>query len=441
MSETGTAGDVPLAGGGAGDDTAQTRGPRVTPLETLDEESLELTRRLQRHVDQHLANEARQQNQQAAHAPKQLQSTTTWGHSHRFGSSSAGSTQQESLKGSSSQLSPSRPSIRTASRGPDSASTIQAAHVESRTHRDAAITGIEFVGDSDENHNTVPNSQNAGSVTTSGQAFPSAGAEAQPFGPSTLTRSLPADATSWDVELSKMIDLVRSEIDELDYTADAHDEYLRQHVNLRLLQFVNGQPEQALHSIPNIDADEQEFWQQLFWGLSNYFASQDYPDAAQRITFTADDLSRAVQKLRYRSLLKIQNMNFCSRINSFGSYDRIRVPRFRASQRVLIYAEMENFKSKELIASGEFQTKLSSVIQVYSGEQATADEPSKAQLLHTQKFATTVDLCNRPRRDFFNAYTYILPRDLTPGVHTLVLKVRDELSGNETVERLNFEVE
>ena len=159
------------------------------------------------------------------------------------------------------------------------------------------------------------------------------------------------------------------------------------------------------------------------------------------MTFTADDLSRAVQKLRYQALLKVQNINFCSKIYSFGSYDRIRVPRFSASERILIYAEIENFKSKELIASGNYQTKLSSVIQIFSGEHTQASDASATRLIHTQEFATTVDMCKRPRRDFFNAYTYILPRDLAPGTHTLVLKVRDELSGTEAIERLNFEVE
>jgi hypothetical protein len=414
--------------------------PGVTPLESLDRDSLELTRRLTRQVDQHLAQETRQASERVAVSTTQPEVPRLWGHGRSVGSAAATPGQQTSATGAGS---PSHAAARIPNPSLDSDSTVRMPGTGNTMRRDVTLTGVEFVGGVQESEATDQPVRTADNLTTVGNEVLQQGVETQPFGPSQLTQqsATEVDAVSWEVELSKLIDLVRSDTEELEYARDSHDDYLRQHVNLRLLQFVARQPEKALHSIPNIDADEQEFWQQLFWGLSNYFASQDYPDARQRVTFTADDLSRAVQKLRYQALLKVQNMNFCSKINSFGSYDRIRVPRFRASERVLIYAEIENFKSKELIASGKFQTKLSSVIQVYSGEETALDESSKARLLHTQKFATTVDLCNRPRRDFFNAYTYILPRDLPPGMHTLVLKVRDELGGSETVERLNFEVE
>ncbi|MEO1997396.1 MAG: hypothetical protein ABGZ17_19230 [Planctomycetaceae bacterium] len=427
------------AAGSSAETTVENR-PGVTPLESLDRESLELTRRLTRQVDQHLTEETRQATERVAVSSTQPEVARPWGHGHSIGSGVATPGQQTSATGAGS---PSHAAARIPNPMLDPASTVRMPGTGKTMRRNVTLTGVEFVGDVQGSEATDQPVRTADNLTRVGTEVSHQGVDAQPFGPSHLTQqsATEVDAVSWEVELSKLIDLVRSDTEELEYASDSHDDYLRQHVNLRLLQFVARQPEKALHSIPNIDPDVQEFWQQLFWGLSNYFASQDYPDARQRVTFTADDLSRAVQKLRYQALLKVQNMNFCSKINSFGSYDRIRVPRFRASERVLIYAEIENFKSKELIASGKFQTKLSSVIQVYSGEGMALDESSKSRLLHTQKFATTVDLCNRPRRDFFNAYTYILPRDLAPGIHTLVLEVRDELGGSETVERLNFEVE
>jgi len=413
---------------------------RVTPLESLDQEALLLTRRLSRHVDRHLDSESRHASAQDLIPSRGPPQPNSWGHGRlRNSVVTAGIRQESPEPGSAAAISGARKPREIT----DPGSAIRTPRVGGPHQGDNAVRSVEFVGqvlETDAGDPAVTNADNISPADAAASQWP---VDSQPFGPGQLSDPNPTagDEISWEVELNKLIDLVRSDADELEYSRDAHDEYLRQHVNLRLLQFVAGQPEKALHSIPNIDADEQEFWQQLFWGLSNYFASQDYPDARERVTFTVDDLSRAVQKLRYQALLKVQNINFCSKIYSFGSYDRIRVPRFSASERVLIYAEIENFKSKELIASGKYQTKLSSVIQIFSGEHTPASDPSATRLIHTQEFATTVDLCNRPRRDFFNAYTYILPRDLAPGMHTLVLKVRDELSGNEAVERLNFEAE
>lgn len=415
----------------------------VTPLESLDQEQLSLTRRLSRQVDQHLASESRHASEPNLVSTSGAVQPSSWGHGRSASSPAATGIRQTAATqrpGAAIEF-PEAPGKPGQIAHPRSA--IRSAGAAGTQHQDTAVRSVEFIGqvlDGDAGDPAVTNADNISATDAARAPLPN---DSQPFGPTDLSdpQQTAGDEVAWEVELHKLIDLVRSDAEELEYSQETHDEFLRQHVNLRLLQFVAGQPEKALHSIPNIDADQQEFWQQLFWGLSNYFASQDYPNARERVTFTADDLSRAVQKLRHQALLKVQNINFCSKIYSFGSYDRIRVPRFSASERVLIYAEIENFKSKELIAAGKYQTKLSSVIQIFSGEQTQASDPSATRLLHTQEFATTVDLCSRPRRDFFNAYTYILPRDLAPGPHTLVLKVRDELSGGEAVERLNFEVE
>ena len=44
-----------------------------------------------------------------------------------------------------------------------------------------------------------------------------------------------------------------------------------------MLYLMSGQQERALQAIPGLDPADQEFWQQTFWGLTNYFDSASIP--------------------------------------------------------------------------------------------------------------------------------------------------------------------
>lgn len=243
---------------------------------------------------------------------------------------------------------------------------------------------------------------------------------------------------NWQEELRKLINLTESDLAELTLNDENHDEYVRRHVNLRLMYLVAGNPSKAVQAIPLINAAEQEFWQQVLWSISGYFADQNHPNRQHRITESLSDLRKAIHRMRGQAKLQIRNMNFCSRISSFGVFDRVTEPRFRPGQQILVYTEIENFQSEEVVqdGTGAFKTKLSSTLELHRrSETSVPQEP-----VRTENFSPTVDLCASPRRDYFNAYTYVLPNDLPPGAYSLTLNVRDELGNGFASESLNFEV-
>ena len=245
-------------------------------------------------------------------------------------------------------------------------------------------------------------------------------------------------AATWNEELRKLIDVAESDLAEMALDASNHDEYVKKHVNLRMMHLVAGEPNKAIRAIPGIESSEQEFWQQVLWAMSEYFADRTMPNHKDRVTETLSDLRRAIHRMRSQANLQVKNMNFCSRISSFGVYEKVGESRFRAGQQILIYAEIENFQSEEVVSSGAgvFKTRLSSTLEIHeAGESAQI-----STALRKESFSPTVDMCASPRRDYFNAYTYVLPNDLPPGQYSLRLMVRDELGAGIATERLNFEV-
>src|SRR5690606_22857413 len=48
-------------------------------------------------------------------------------------------------------------------------------------------------------------------------------------------------------------------------------QYVESQVHLRLLYLMAGEQARAMQAIPGLEAADQEFWQQVIWGVANYF--------------------------------------------------------------------------------------------------------------------------------------------------------------------------
>ena len=209
-------------------------------------------------------------------------------------------------------------------------------------------------------------------------------------------------------------------------------EFIRQHVELRLLYLMNGQQSRALDAIPGISSSEQEFWQQVLWGLSDYFDLEGKANRTERISQTVKQFETAVNRLKEEARLSIRNLNFCRKISSYGNYERFRRDDFTASQPVLIYGEVENFKSVP-VADGHYRTLLKSRIEIFRGD-------VRGQMVDSVTFKPTEDLCRNPRRDYFHSYELTIPQDIGLGPHVLRLTIEDQLTGKRTTQTVNFMV-
>jgi hypothetical protein len=208
--------------------------------------------------------------------------------------------------------------------------------------------------------------------------------------------------------------------------------YVKKQVDLRMLYLISGQQERALQAIPGIDPADQEFFQQTFWGLTNYFDSASIPSAADRATQTVAQMQNGILRLQEKANLELRNVAFCHKISSFGNYEKYPHEEFSPGQEVLVYAEVGNIHS-EPTPDGKFRTNLKSTLEVLPHD-------SKSEAAERIDMPETVDLCRTHRRDYFHVYQFAIPTKLSAGPHVLKLTVEDQLSHRVTTYTLNFTV-
>jgi hypothetical protein len=240
--------------------------------------------------------------------------------------------------------------------------------------------------------------------------------------------SLPAN---WHEELAKVVTAAATEAGQTSVgTSDTEKlAYIQKQVNLRMLYLLSGQPTRSLEPIAGLEPADQEFWQQVFWGMSSYFDKNTIADPRDRATQTITQLRAAVHKLQEKSKLELRNVAFCNKIENYGRFERFKRDEFTAGQPVLLYAEVENFKSEQV--TDGYRVILKSTIEVFdAGGKRVVSMP----------FAPNEDLCSSPRRDYYNSYEFSVPQQISLGPHTLKLTVEDQLSQKVATYSVNFTV-
>ncbi len=238
---------------------------------------------------------------------------------------------------------------------------------------------------------------------------------------------------SWDEQLARLVSVAERQFPARDRVEDeAKLDYITQQVHLRMLYLMSGQQQRAMQAIPGIPAPEQEFWQQTFWAITNYFDDENIPDSTDRMTQVISLLSTAIDRLRENSQLEIRTAVFCRKIDGFGVYERFERDEFEPGQTVLLYAEAQNFFS-EPNADGRYRTVLNASLEFYraglsGGLIKTIDLPAKE------------DLSQSRRHDYFNGFLFSIPDEATLGPHTLKITLEDELSHKIATTSVNFTV-
>lgn len=283
--------------------------------------------------------------------------------------------------------------------------------------------------------------RNNGDVRNSGYVeMPQSSSEIQP---TSVAASSPKDegkyalSNGWDTQLSRVIGIIEDDIAKRPAPANDGEraDRIKLQTYLRLLYLMDGQETRSLQAIPEMRPAHQEFWTQLFWGLTNYFDNDGIPDPGHRATETITQLRAAIEKLKPESRLQLRNATFSHKINSFGNYERFDRDEFTAGQPVLVYVEVQNFAS-EMGTEGLYRTRLRSSIEVHRVERGRSSE-----VVHTQKIPATEDTCRNLRQDYFHSYLLDLPANLSPGPHVLKLMVEDELSHRVATASLNFVIQ
>ena len=208
--------------------------------------------------------------------------------------------------------------------------------------------------------------------------------------------------------------------------------WLQQQTDLRLLYLMAGRSAESMRAIESLPEKEQEFWQTMMLAMEAYRGSDDSASRTEQLTETLDYVRTASRQLQPLSMMKIRRMNFCNRIEGFGSFNVFPSSDFNAGQPLLLYAEIENYKSA-LTDDGQYRSEFAAMIEfIREGE----TEPIASRTIRLPEIE---DLCAAERTDYFQSYELTIP-SLSPGRYTLRLRVRDQLSLQTATSDLPFDI-
>jgi hypothetical protein len=185
-----------------------------------------------------------------------------------------------------------------------------------------------------------------------------------------------------------------------------------------MLYLAAGRREDALRPIACINPAEQDYWAKQLWSLATFMDSERSSDAPRRAAEAAQHLNEAAAKLGELATLVVKNLAFCTEVRSYGVFTRFKDYEFTAGQRLLLYAEVENFKSDHTRKGYHTALKCSYQILDAQGRRVATDEASMME-----------EYCQNPRRDYFLNYEHLrLPTPMYEGRYTLQLTIEDTLS-------------
>jgi len=248
---------------------------------------------------------------------------------------------------------------------------------------------------------------------------------------------------AWRAHLGQSIGMAEREVAQLrpgmNNDSPESRDFVENNVYLRMLYLMSDQPAQqarAWEPIPGIDPAQQEFWQYTLYGMSNYFDRNPQLVGPERYSEAVKSFTRATNKLSSLANLEIGDIALCSSVTNFGNYKRIEPEEFSPGQQVVLYAEIRNFSTR-LTDENLYRTTLAPTIEFL----IPGNGPMSGRAVHDAiEMQPTEDLCKYPRRDFFIASLFSIPRDLAQGRYVLKLTVTDKLGQKFTESTLNFKV-
>jgi hypothetical protein len=217
-------------------------------------------------------------------------------------------------------------------------------------------------------------------------------------------------ADSWPDRLDAAIKALESEARQ---SPQSSAELTRQ-ARLRLLYLAGGRREDALRPIPSASPAMQDSWSQMIYGLATWMDTERLPDSSRRAAEARQQLVAAANRLGEIAPLLVRNVSFAENVRSYGDIVPFAKAEYTPGQEILLYAELENFKSEETPKGFHTQFRGSYEIFDARGQRVTAQELGK-----------TEEYCRNHRRDFFLVYNFRLPKRIYSGRHTLQLTVED----------------
>ena len=223
-------------------------------------------------------------------------------------------------------------------------------------------------------------------------------------------------------------DHLREALRQLSVSSTAEDalaanprEQMRRQVVARLLALALNDRELMLKKIDQLQPTEQDYLGHQLTALLDAIDPSGHPVSGRRWSLVMLNQRKAHDYLTSRSNLEVNNLSFCTEVESFGVTSRFAKYQFTADQEVLLYCELDNFVSEKLKDGRGFETQL-------QGHYEIVDAQGKR--VADQGLPLDSHICRNRRRDYFIAYRIYMPQQISPGNYALKLTIED-LKGNK----------
>ncbi|MDB5291177.1 MAG: hypothetical protein JWL69_2418 [Phycisphaerales bacterium] len=192
------------------------------------------------------------------------------------------------------------------------------------------------------------------------------------------------------------------------------------HLDLQLLQFLQGQSVPQMQSLSTLPAEDREMLSALLDGLT-MFRNGLRTDNNMLLSKKIRPLLDLSDRLRTQAELTIPTVALCREVKGFGVYDPIEPARFEAGreQRAIVYCEVENFSS-QLDPQKRWETKLTQEIVLYTEQNGLEVWRDKVAV------GPIFDYSRNRRHDFFIRKPIRLPAQLTIGRYLMKVTVVDQ---------------
>jgi hypothetical protein len=209
----------------------------------------------------------------------------------------------------------------------------------------------------------------------------------------------------------------------------ASAEEIAAHARLRMLYLLSGRRDDALKPIPAVAPGTQDFWSNEFYGLAALLGGASSATPSRLAAEAHRPLDEAAARLAESCPLVLNSLAFVTEVQSYGVFKPFEKYEFAPGQKLLLYAEVNNFKSTE--TEKGFVTSLKSSYQIF--------EPGGRRVAE-HEFNVNEETCRNRRRDFFIGYEFCLPKRIYSGKHVLKLTVEDVASGKVGESSIEFTV-
>ena len=182
--------------------------------------------------------------------------------------------------------------------------------------------------------------------------------------------------------------------------------------------------DEALRHLQAYDADTQDLFQQLLPALSILSKKKLGELSAAEIAVLHEQLYSLLAALRPRTVLTIGKVCYCEWVKDYGNYKPLpeghafaAPSAHRPGELVQLYVELRNFVSE--LRHGAYETRFSSSVEICDG---------RGELAWSWRFEDEKYPIRRRTHlhDWFNNYSFNVPKSLPPGTYRLTIQVTDE---------------